>query len=431
MLTVPDLSIFHFYTMKKVLLILIPLLGLFACTNENMPCEPVTKGQTTPTFLSADDAINLANLIAEDFDCESRSQTRKAVNASPLKMGTNSRNQTNIDSLLYVVNYDNNAGYAIISRLPIQTPVLAVIDNGVFNLAEAQTNPIVAQVLEYGLAVIPNKGDSLPSIIKPMPEGYTYSKHYPPLLEVEWGQDYPEGIFCPNKKSGCVQTAIAQIMSYFEYPTSINLTYPQRDKTTQELNWKELKKHKKSIALLNDESDEFSIGWHYQSCTATEESHKALGRLCRELGHRNNAMYYPGGGTGATAEAALQTLTNILTNRTVAAISTSYYNFLNYYNTYKAIAIMFGTDSSIGGHAWVCDGGHYYKAVRPYHINGDLEESYLHFNWGLCGDFNGYFLQGTFDPFKGVDETDLPKGDSFLPLSRTSFSENVKYILIY
>ncbi len=99
--------------MKKVLLILIPLLGLFACTNENMPSEPVTKAQTTPTFLSADDAINLANLIAEDFDCESRSQTRKAVNASPLKMGTNSRNQTNIDSLLYVVNYDKNVKYIL------------------------------------------------------------------------------------------------------------------------------------------------------------------------------------------------------------------------------------------------------------------------------------------------------------------------------
>ena len=40
-----------------------------------------------------------------------------------------------------------------------------------------------------------------------------------PKLTVSWGQTWHEGDYCPNGVSGCTNTALAQIMTYFEYPT--------------------------------------------------------------------------------------------------------------------------------------------------------------------------------------------------------------------
>ena len=111
---------------------------------------------------------------------------------------------------------------------------------------------------------------------------------YPVKVNVKWGQRYPEGYFCPNKISGCVQTAMAQIMSYLKLPTSISLTYPERDMDLQVLDWDAITLHKQSINgfIINEESN------HLASCEASLESHMALARLCRELGHRNSATYF-------------------------------------------------------------------------------------------------------------------------------------------
>ena len=70
---------------------------------------------------------------------------------------------------------------------------------------------------------------------------------------------------------GCVQTATAQVMSYLEKPTSITLTYPNRDKNVETIDWSKLKQHKKS-------------SFNCWDCPLTNEEHLVLARLCRQIG---------------------------------------------------------------------------------------------------------------------------------------------------
>ena len=226
----------------------------------------------------------------------------------------------------------------------------------------------------------------------------------PPRVEVLWGQDFPEGYFCPNKKSGCVQTATAMAMAYLEYPNSIPLTYNKRDKETEFLNWKRLKLHKRSIF----DEDESCV------CTLSKEEHFAIGRLCRQIAEINLAEFI-------VADKPEDNATSVNGNKHMLAIN----KYLSYKVKYthdngigglslyeelfagNRIALLGGAEkiakNKYEGHVWLCDGGRrrgIYN-VKGKLINGEsayyVGDIYLHYNWGWCGRSNGYFSSNIFD----------------------------------
>ena len=84
------------------------------------------------------------------------------------------------------------------------------------------------------------------------------------------------------------------------------------------------------------------------------------------------------------------------------------------------------------GHAWVCDGAHYYHLHSGIPLAGggnDITEIYMHFNWGWNGSYNGYFLAEVYNTAKGTPDDRLPEGD--FSQSRSDFSYNVKQFAIY
>ena len=69
-------------------------------------------------------------------------------------------------------------------------------------------NEALSAKADYVRQYIPTEVDpSLPAAVQPM-------------LKTVWGQSEPFNLLCPNKyPSGCVATAMAQIMYYHKYPT--------------------------------------------------------------------------------------------------------------------------------------------------------------------------------------------------------------------
>lgn len=66
----------------------------------------------------------------------------------------------------------------------------------------------------------------------------TYITLVGPLLQTQWGQGYPYNALCPagsysnyHTPTGCVATAMAQVMYYWQYPSSYNWSIMPLDYT--------------------------------------------------------------------------------------------------------------------------------------------------------------------------------------------------------
>lgn len=116
---------------------------------------------------------------------------------------------------LYVFNRTDRPGFVIVSADDSTAPILGYSDTGYF---PEQIPANVSFMLDYMAAAISN----------PAAQSKTTADYTPiaPLLgNIEWNQDEPYWNLCPidryNQKrcyTGCVATAMAQIMRYWQWP---------------------------------------------------------------------------------------------------------------------------------------------------------------------------------------------------------------------
>ena len=436
--------------MKKFLNLTILAMMVAACSSEEpMPVTDNSAQQQGSVKVTIEEAIKIANQAAEAFDAKSaRGVSRRASSAAMVDvLGAKNGRSGGIDTLLYMVNYDNKQGYAIVSASRACETLLGIVDEGEFNALEAAENPsysyylanaqnYVASTLGGGISI---GGDPItPGFIE---ETRFVHEDYPAKVTVKWGQRYPEGYFCPNKISGCAQTAMAQIMSYLKLPTSISLTYPERDVDVQVLDWEDMTKHTQSVnttavSLINS---------HNSSCAATEASHMAIARLCRELGYRNNATY----GTSSTSAMrynARRTFMQLVPEREFSELITLGTDYSALFEAIKtSVGYIRGNDvNGAGGHGWVIDGGR--RIGKTVTVSGpgtigidgkehpyvrDYTTYYYHFNWGWNGLDNGYFEMGVFDTSKGEESPGVAvAGPGIGSRANYDFSDDVQYFIV-
>lgn len=406
--------------MKHFLSLSILAMMVAACSSEEpMPVTDNSAQQQGSVKVTIEEAIKIANQAAEAFDAKSaRGVSRRASSAAMVDvLGAKNGRSGGIDTLLYMVNYDNKQGYAIVSASRACETLLGIVDEGEFNALEAAENPsysyYLANAQNYVASTLGATFGGGNISIKPsiFEETRYVHENYPVRVNVKWGQRYPEGYFCPNKVSGCAQTAMAQIMSYLKLPTSISLTYPERDVDVQVLDWDAMILHEQSLNTTNQSR----IDLHNTNCAASEESHMAIARLCRELGCRNHTIYGEMG-TGTFDAMALQTFRQLVPEREISNFTYLGTDYSKLFDAIKTgIGYISGTDNNEEiGHVWVIDGGLRTGKIVTYSgpgtigIDGkehpytvDYTTYYYHFNWGDNGKDNGYFEMGVFDTSKG------------------------------
>lgn len=228
-----------------------------------------------------------------------------------------------------------------------------------------------------------------------------------PKVSVQWGQTGVEGVFCPNGVAGCSNVAMAQIMSYFCYPSQISINYEGATITSQNLNWNLMKTHKIDHV-------------HNSSCQATNDAHTAIGQLHRQLG-KMNLSTYDSNSTSTYATNVRNSFQNL--GYTVSTLKN--YSNEDFNSQIKDGKLMYmrGTreysDSSTGntlysGHGWVVDGTlqliiHESEWTRyidetVWNLlmdNGTRSSNYIHVNWGWDGNCNGYFSAGVWASNRG------------------------------
>lgn len=217
--------------------------------------------------------------------------------------------------------------------------------------------------------------------------------------------------------TGCASTALAQIFSYTEYPTSMTINYDNSNIHTLNINWNTFKAH---------------IG-AYDSCNCTSDIHYQLSEMFRQIGKEVNANYDEGGNT---TNSQILNYLNRLGYSHSGLINYSHNTITNSISNNRIVYITGNLESTNTGHGWVLDG---YKRIkkttnkykREYGqfewtliSSSSYEYSYDHFNWGWDGNGNGYFSINVFCPSE-VEDLDEGVINSY---STSDYSSNVKII---
>lgn len=424
--------------MKKQVFLILSLVTILviACTNhEEIALTPQQSEANNSSIRSFEEAFQIAQSAIPIIEGSTvtRGGCHRKIDLNGSKVykldATRGSSTATNDTLMYIFNFENNEGFAIVAAPKNTEGLLAITERGHFEPGTKTGiegfDMFVDMAEEYvnRMALLPI--DSLALVLLRT----RYTSHTPqagPYIEVKWGQRYPEGEFCPNGVSGCTNTAMAQIMTYFQYPSSINLTYDERDMDTQYLNWTNMISHTTGHSLLECPS--------YQ-----QDTHSMIGRLCRQLGEMNNSTYVYESGT-TPASTGTNTLAYAASTFATLGYTTNPWDSIPHIDLESElddghILLVRGSRSG-SGHAWVLDGyteAEYYEEI--YHISGNtiiIDETFgplytnlYHINWGWYGMNNGYFAHNVFNTKKVI----FPEGN--IIFTDRNYSIGVKFLPVY
>lgn len=400
------------------------VLILASCSSEDVNLSYQVKDTYPTDCLSESEAMALAeNMYQLHYPNHPQSRSSQVANVQVIR-GKGARNSR--DSLIYVVNFMNDGGYALVAVPRIASPLIAVVESGNYNLEDPVDNPGFLEYMERAedyVATAPlSIRDSIRIPVRPpgRPVESKFEKtdttiveigaDFTPLIKVRWGQNYPENLYAPYRRpAGCVNTAVAQLMSYYRPTQFITYDFPEAEKAGEVLNWDKLNK----IAVSAYTNDELC-----KRCSADVETHKMLGRLCRQIGHFANSNY-------------TDTVTWTYVSRIPSILSQFLPNAqIGEWTTYTPdIAMSYLDHGPIfmngNGHAWVADDYYYKKTTYTDYIwNGitrkwEYWSSYdeiintVHFNWGVNGRYDGYFSATVLSPWDNY----TAKNMKFIPIT--------------
>lgn len=336
-------------------------------------------------------ALNAINIIDETLP--TRHGSRRTIDSGMCYSKPATKSEHAADSLFYVFNFSDSAGFAIIAANRQASPIVAITEKGTYNPGVKTGVEGFDEYMEQIISTFSGfeKNGATPhSYYEEEIIGFQMA----PLISVRWGQTGVYGQYCSNGISGCVITATAQIMSYLENPDTIVLSVDMDDDysagDTLVLNWPLIKEH---IANHADSS----------SCDTV---HKQIGAFMRELGALYNANYQTNSTSASTANSV-----NIYSSFGVLCsnFTTANINAIKQSLSKSRPVHMRGNTINNEGHSFIVDGYKDFEVWRTTYIaegqNGEFivsgttkvsESHSLHINWGWDGVCNGYF---SFDSY--------------------------------
>ena len=429
---------------------------LLASCTADPGTEPGPSGENPPTAenphaVPVEQALEELQSVLEEIDIPAEDgavtrsggirRVKNVTTVSPEVLnpdGTRSEATADVEDLLYIVNFENEAGYAILGADDRLEPVYAVVDEGSLTTEEfryavtitdeqAQADgkfvfplQLVAQAAIIG---IENADTDADGGVAPMSDDgrhtgdlggdvlrreyvYVTQEKVGPLIPVKWGQGYPfnASVTQINGKccwAGCSAIAVAQVLvsNYWHYGSVVGSI-----KGTP-IDWTLIRRAIQNPNLL--------IATEGKPSTLTPEA-KAVSMLIYAIGVVLN-MDYGLDGSSASLKDSRDGLTYVLYKGV---------NDHTYRDSYvrtmmldrKKTTIVRG-HSSTGrklNHQWNIDGWLYrMRYIKTYYRNGttsisskeQVPQTLIHCNFGWNGLCNGYYFSGSFNTTtKPVDQ---------------------------
>ncbi len=289
----------------------------------------------------------------------------------------------------YVFDVGNDKGFVIVAGDDVFSEVLGYTDSGSFDSDKLPENA-KAMLESYAEQIeIVQKYPSL------MATSTSTHAAISPLVQAEWDQSEPYNYLCPTVASessrsvtGCVATAMAQVMYYHKWPEATTAVIPAYSY-----------EYDSSTKVNVDAQAITTFDWDSMQTTYTgsesedDASAVAVAQLMICAG-KSVQMQYSNYTSGAYSSYIIPALKNYFDYdagmKTISRgdYTTDEWDQLIYDELASSRPVLISatavSSSGSGGHEFVCDG---YDGSGLYHIN-----------WGWSGYCNGYFRLALLNP---------------------------------
>ena len=314
---------------------------------------------------------------------------------------TKATNRAATRDYLYVFNIDGG-GYVIVSADDRTEEILGYSTTGTFDANKMPDN-MRAFLQEYvdGIQYLDDNNIQIirpKSILKKGRNTRQATNRAPktsisPLLKTTWDQWAPYALYCPKASNGkltltgCVATAMAQVMGYHKWPNATTTDIPAYTSSGTynipltsagtAIDWANIK---------NSYTCDYSMT---MTESQADNSQKAVARLMQLCG-QSVMMNYGTGGSSATTALCVNALIKYFDYDASAQwllrknFSYSEWQDIIYAELAANRPVLYDGQSAGGGHAFVCDG---YSS-----------DDFFHINWGWSGTSNSYFRLRLLNP---------------------------------
>ncbi len=388
--------------MKRILLFCALFLLGMACSQEEVVppkdsnaeeiAQKVDEYQTPGDHMvTAAEALSRAETIFSRWKTRSTPRVVKSCEYFVARPATRSLADT-IEVAFHLINYEDNAGFAMVAADERATDIYAYSDEGQLTAADFEQNPGLSIYKEIATEAyineVTNPSNVGPVVLTPGPgngpygdiprliivkgtDGNYYHARYeeitssvPYFIETTWHQNYPYNAFCEGNVTGCGPLAAAQIMTYHGHPATFDgYIY----------HWENMRKNFNSVhydvaSLIRQIGVEADADY---GVTATSTTKEKIYKMFREFGYDcTRPQYY------------------------------DQQKFIQHLDARMPIWVR-GKSSSGGAHAWVVDGFRYsitkvtyYYTYIPYdraNVSYQNGTFMAHCNWGWGGLDDGYY----------------------------------------
>lgn len=283
--------------------------------------------------------------------------------------------------MIYMFSRGENSGFIAVAADNTTAPLLGFCDNGTLPSSSAE----LPDGMRYWLESLAEQAalNASAGIIYSAPKAPAERWYIDPLCKTRWNQSEPFNNLCPTNASGqrsvtgCVATAMAQVMKYYNYPDHVMAAHTY---TTETLN--------KELSINESMTFDWSKMLDKYSSSATEEEKKAVATLMYACGVSVDMDYSPSASGAVTNNAVNAFITNFGYDKGIQWHNHDYYTTdeweeMIFRNLVNYGPVLFSGRNNEGGHAFVCDG---------------YNDGYYHFNWGWGGMSDGFFLLTALDP---------------------------------
>ena len=300
------------------------------------------------------------------------------------------------NSSCYIVNDEANNRFVIVSADERMYEVLGYSDNGCFeaeNAPDGLMELMAGYDIEYNFVI--NNPQTFP-VFSPKKESVIPVS---PLIKSKWGQGSPFNLQCPlssngsKSVSGCVATAMAQILNYFgrpslgqggweRYTTRSTNTLQSMYYDTLTIDWTKIK----DTYLYHYDNGKIQL-----APESTDEENNEVAKLMHACGV-SVFMDYDTGSGAYPSDVPYALIKHFGYNPNIVCVRRECYSneewnamIMEELNAHRPV-IYGAQDGEYGGHEFIIDG-----------INDD---GLYHFNFGWIGHHDGYFSIDAIDPDK-------------------------------
>ena len=349
----------------------------------------VMAGHVTPT-----QAEQAAQAFLNKKDGTQQSKRLRLARQQALTM-----NSTGDEAAYYVFNVGQDQGFVMVSGDDRTPAILGYAESGQYNQQQLPAN---VKAWFDGIAEQMAWLDRTEGKYE-RPRLKLERDAVKPLLKSTWNQGAPYNNMCPidpttseRSVTGCVATALAQVINYHRYPRQTTAAIPAYTTSTLSISMPE-------IPVTTIDWDHMLNSYDGTTTTAQQNAVAQLMLLCGQA----VGMDYSSDQSGAESTVLVNALQNYFGyDRTTRVLSRNSYSAdewddLLYSEMAEGRPVLYSGLSAGGGHEFVIDG---YKSDGLFHVN-----------WGWGGSCDGYFLISVLNPgsTSGIGASSTSDGFSF------------------